>query len=85
MNVFSFLYIVLISGIVYAQELLQGADVVDPLVSNDPLYSMIAGGGITLPSAIVISAFMLSKWKPTIRLELKPVRIISDDRSRGDE
>jgi hypothetical protein len=83
MNPFSFLYIVLISSIVYAQEAI--ATAVDPMSAvNDPLYSMIAGGGITLPSAIVISAFMLSKWKPTIRLELKPVRIL-DDRSKFDE
>ena len=74
-----FLFVGAITSVVYAQEMITTA--ADPiLATSDPLLSMIAGGGITLPSAIIISAFMLSKWRPTIRLELKPVKIISIDR-----
>ena len=84
MNTLSYFWLALWGAFVYAQDTINAGAVENvshsALLAQDPLLGMLLNGGITLPSALLISVWIIankiSKWTPTIQIEIKePVRI----------
>jgi hypothetical protein len=76
MNTSSFFMILLWSAAVYAQEIVAPSPATpDLLALQDPLMAILQSGGITLPTAILMSVWILankaSKWTPTLVISLK--------------
>jgi len=42
-----------------------------PVITGDPLAGLLGGSGnLTFPTALVVSAWLLAKWKPTFNVKL---------------
>jgi len=68
MQYLSFAWLGLWAGVAaYAQDL---NAVTSTAVGADPLMSLIAGGGVTFPTALIVSALILAKWTPTLRVRV---------------
>ena len=95
-------WVLLWSGVVWAQETLNSAappsaaDVAqDVLAYQDPLLALLANGGITLPTSLVIVAWLvgnkigaaIKEWSPVINVNLDdPIRVrLLEPRSPRDE
>ena len=69
MNYLSFGWLAMATGLVYAQEALI-SPTATAAAQIDPLMSLISGGGVTFPSALIISAIILARYTPTLRIKL---------------
>ena len=87
-------------GVVWAQDTLNGVEATntmaqDVLAYQDPLLGLLANGGITLPTSLVIVAWVvgnkigaaIKEWSPVINVNLAdPVRIrLLEPRGPRDE
>jgi len=81
MNTSSFLMCLLWSAAVYAQETIAPSSTAPDLAAlQDPVLAILQSGGITLPTAILMSVWIManraSKWTPTLQITLKEPLVV---------